>query len=62
MRVAVEAAHSVIRCDEGIRKQYLHRCHKMPKGVAASNLIRCSGPDTFDIAGGQLRRSKALSN
>ncbi len=30
----VEAAHSVIRCDPGFRKQYLHRYHKKPKGVA----------------------------
>jgi len=30
----VEAAHSAIRCDEGFRKQYLHRCHRMEKGVA----------------------------
>lgn len=36
----VEAAHSVIRCDEGVRKQYLHRCHKMPKGVAKVAVAR----------------------
>jgi hypothetical protein len=30
----VEAAHSVCRYDEGFRKQYLHRCHGKPKGVA----------------------------
>src|SRR5271157_592516 len=30
----VEAAHSVVRLDEGFRKQYQHRCHRKPKGVA----------------------------
>ena len=30
----VEAAHSVVRLDEGFRKQYQHRCHRRPKGVA----------------------------
>lgn len=36
----VEAAHSVIRCDEDIRKRYLHYCHKMPKGVAKVAVAR----------------------
>ena len=30
----VEAAHSVVRLDEGFRKQYQHRCHQKPKAVA----------------------------
>ena len=30
----VEAAQSVVRCDPQFRKQYLHRCHKKPRGVA----------------------------
>lgn len=30
----VEAVHSVTRLDESFRKQYLHRCHRMAKGVA----------------------------
>ena len=30
----VEAAHSVVRLEEGFRKQYAHRCHGKPKGVA----------------------------
>ena len=30
----VEAAHSVVRLDEGFRKQYQRRCHRKPKGVA----------------------------
>jgi transposase len=30
----VEAAHSVLRLDEGFRKQYKQRCHRMDKGVA----------------------------
>jgi transposase len=30
----VEAAHSVVRLDEGFRKQYAHRCHSKPKGIA----------------------------
>ena len=36
----VEAAHSVIRCDPGFRKQYLHRCHKKPKNVAKVAVAR----------------------
>lgn len=36
----VEAAHSVIRCDEAVRKQYLHRCHRMPTGVAKVAVAR----------------------
>jgi transposase len=36
----VEAAHSVIRCDPGFRKQYLHRCHKKAKGVAKVAVAR----------------------
>ena len=30
----VEAVQNVTRCDEGFRKQYQHRCHRKPKGVA----------------------------
>jgi len=30
----VEAAQIAVRYDEGLRKQYLHRCHQKPKGVA----------------------------
>jgi transposase len=30
----VEAAQTVNRLDEGFRKQYHHRCHNKPKGVA----------------------------
>jgi transposase len=30
----VEAAQIAVRCDPGFRKQYLHRCHRKPKGVA----------------------------
>jgi transposase len=30
----VEAAQTVTRLDEGFRKQYQHRCHNKPKGVA----------------------------
>jgi transposase len=30
----VESAQTVTRLDEGFRKQYLHRCHRMVKGVA----------------------------
>ena len=30
----VEAAHSVVRLDEGFRKQYARRCHSKPKGIA----------------------------
>jgi transposase len=30
----VEAAQTAVRLDPGMRKQYLHRCHQKPKGVA----------------------------
>jgi transposase len=30
----VEAAQIAVRYDPGLRKQYLHRCHQKPKGVA----------------------------
>ena len=30
----VEAVQNVVRVDEGFRKQYQHRCHRMAKGVA----------------------------
>jgi transposase len=30
----VEAAHQAVRYDREFRKQYLHRCHSMPKNVA----------------------------
>jgi len=30
----VEAAHQAVRYDPEFRKQYLHRCHSMPKNVA----------------------------
>jgi transposase len=30
----VEAVHKVVRLDEGFRKQYRQRCHRMAKGVA----------------------------
>lgn len=30
----VEAAQGAVRCDDSFRKEYLHRCHSKPKGVA----------------------------
>jgi len=30
----VEAAQIAVRCDPGMKKQYLHRCHQKPKAVA----------------------------
>jgi len=30
----VESAQTVNRLDEGFRKQYQHRCHRMARGVA----------------------------
>jgi Transposase IS116/IS110/IS902 family len=30
----VEAAQGAVRCDESFRNEYLHRCHRKPKGVA----------------------------
>ena len=34
LRMLVESAQTVNRLDEGFRKQYQHRCHRMAKGVA----------------------------
>jgi transposase len=36
----VEATHSVVRCDPGFRKQYLHHCHRKANGVAKVALAR----------------------
>jgi transposase len=33
-QLLVEAAQSAVRCDESLRRPYLHRCHRKPKGVA----------------------------
>lgn len=30
----VEAAQNAVRCDPGFRNEYIHRCHRMAKGVA----------------------------
>jgi hypothetical protein len=30
----VEAAQVAVRCDPGMRSEYLHRCHRKAKGVA----------------------------
>jgi len=30
----VEAAQTAVRLDPGMKKEYLHRCHQKPKGVA----------------------------
>ena len=30
----IEAAQTVVRCDPQMRNEYLHRCHRKPKGVA----------------------------
>ena len=30
----VEAAQITVRFDPGMKKEYLHRCHRKPKGVA----------------------------
>jgi transposase len=30
----VEAAQMAVRCDPGMRREYLHRCHQKPKAVA----------------------------
>ena len=35
-----EAAQSVVRCDESMRRPYLHRCHSQPKGVAKGAAAR----------------------
>ena len=36
----VEAVHNVTRLDEGFRKQYQQRCHRMAKGVAKGAAAR----------------------
>jgi hypothetical protein len=44
----VESAQTVTRLDEGFRKQYLHRCHRMPKGIAKVAAAR--GTTLLDVA------------
>ncbi len=36
----VEAAQSAVRFDEGFKKEYRHRCHSKPKGVAKVAVAR----------------------
>lgn len=36
----VEAAQSAVRCDEGLKKEYRHHCHRRPKGVAIVAVAR----------------------
>ena len=38
--VLVEAAGVAVQLDPGFRKQYLHRCHQKPKGVARAAAAR----------------------
>ena len=33
-KLLAEAAQTTVRKDEGFRKEYQHRCHRRPKGVA----------------------------
>jgi transposase len=40
----VEAAQGAVRCDPGMRSEYLHRCHQKAKGVAkvaAARKLEC---------------------
>ena len=39
-RQLVEAAQIAVRFDPGMKKQYLHRCHQKPKGVAKDTAAR----------------------
>jgi transposase len=36
----VEAAQVAVRCDPGLRREYLHRCHQKPKNVAKVAVAR----------------------
>lgn len=36
----VEAAQVAVRCDPGMRREYLHRCHQKPKNVAKVAVAR----------------------
>jgi transposase len=36
----VEVSHTVVRCDPQLRREYLHRCHRKPKGVAKVAMAR----------------------
>jgi len=36
----VEAAQMAVRCDPGLRREYLHRCHQKPKAVAKVAVAR----------------------
>ncbi len=36
----VEVTHTVVRCDPELRREYVHRCHGKPKGVAKVAVAR----------------------
>ena len=46
----VESAQSVTRLDPGFRKQYLHLCHRMAKGVAKVAVAQISRTTLLDAA------------
>jgi len=46
----VEAAQIAVRFDPGMKKQYLHRCHRKPKGVAKVRRHGDSGTTLLDAA------------
>jgi hypothetical protein len=53
----VTSVHTVCRLDEGFRKQYKHRCHRMKKGVAKVAAARKLAVRLFWM----LRTNTALS-
>jgi transposase len=50
----VEAAQIAVRFDPGMRKQYLHRCHQKPKGVAKVAAARKLAVRLYWILRGQV--------
>jgi transposase len=46
----VEAAQSAVRHDEEFKKEYAHRCHQKPKGVAKVAAAQTGGTALLDAA------------
>ena len=58
-KLLVEAAQTTVRKDEGFRKEYQHRCHRRPKGVAkvaAARSWQCDSTGCY-AAMSAIRRS-----
>jgi len=57
----VEAAQVAVRCDPGMRAEYLHRCHSKPKGVAKVAAARKLGIRLYWMLRTQKRYPEIVS-